>query len=172
MIILEWVVLERSQKQSNNNVFSSSGTKRHRERIPDVWGLLAQTQRSETLNNDTESRIWTLRLDQEERLLKIGLSWATSGSLHLWYINFKTQVLSWPHFDYKGLFLWPDLVCGVHFWAHVMLVSPCFQTLLPFPSVTRRSPLWGIVMRGVLLSCESCSDHLVCPRPHTEWTQQ
>ena len=54
------------------------------------------------------------------------------------------------------------------FRAQVMLVSPCFETFLPFSCVTRRSPLWGIVMRGVLLSCESCSDHVVCPRPHTE----
>merc|ERR1712037_519661 len=30
------------------------------------------------------------------------------------------------------------------------------------------SSLWGIVMLGVPPSCESCSDHLVCPRPHTE----
>ena len=52
-----------------------------------------------------------------------------------------------------------------------MLVSPCFETFLPLSNVTRGLLCglthWVVVILWFLPSCESCSDHLVCPRQAT-----
>ena len=89
-------------------------------------------------------------------------SWISPPVIH----KFQNSTLVVATFRITRAFFWLLTVCAVYVF-EVMLVSPCFETPLPFSSVTQRSPLWGIVMLGVLPSCESCSDHLVCP-DHTE----
>ena len=94
--------LEETKQNYNLVIFRCQASQRENSGClttfsPEVWDS----------ENDRESKIWTPTLDQETRLLKSGLStvsWTISGSLHLWYINFKIQVLSWPDFYYQGFF--------------------------------------------------------------------
>ena len=94
--------LEETKQNYNLVIFRCQASQRENSGClttfsPEVWDS----------ENDRESKILTPTLDQETRLLKSGLStvsWTISGSLHLWYINFKIQVLSWPDFYYQGFF--------------------------------------------------------------------
>ena len=162
--------LEETKQNYNLVIFRCQASQRENSGClttfsPEVWDS-ENDRGSKILTPDTGSgnktpEIWTLNSF-------LNYFWISPPVIH----KFQNSSFVVASFLLPGLF-WPVIVFVAYiFGAQVMLVSPCFETFLPFSSVTLRSPLWGIVMLGVLPSCESCSDHLVCPRPHTDSSQQ
>ena len=138
-----------------------AGPKRYRERIPDVWWLLVpglehqhryriQNQNTNTGSGSQTPGNWTLNSF-------LNYSWISPPVIH----TFQNSSLVVPTFSIP--LFWRLTVCAGYVF-EVVLVSPCFETLLPFSSVI----FMGHCDARGPPSCESCSDHLVCPRPHTE----
>ena len=109
-----------------------AGPKRYRERIPDVWWLLVpglehqhryriQNQNTNTGSGSQTPGNWTLNSF-------LNYSWISPPVIH----TFQNSSLVVPTFSLP--LFWRLTVCAGYVF-EVVLVSPCFETLLPFSSV-------------------------------------
>ena len=104
-----------------------AGPKRYRERIPDVWWLLVLGLETPTPIQNPKSEHqqtpgnWTLNSF-------LNYSWISPPVIH----TFQNSSLVVPTFSIP--LFWRSTACAGYVF-EVVLVSPCFETLLPFSSV-------------------------------------